>query len=126
MANREQQFKYSVHKYLPSELTVEGMNNPFRRGTPDNWYSGDKADLWVEWKFVSKLPKKRLNVERLLSPMQRQWLLREYEHGRNVAVIVGSAEGGLVFPDDTWLVPATAFNWMKRADIAKWIIKQTM
>ena len=58
-AKPETTFYTSVHRHLPSTdlLHREKMSNPYRGGTFDHWYSGKKADLWIEWKFVV-LPKR--------------------------------------------------------------------
>lgn len=132
MPNPEQSFKYSVHRYLePHDVDVEGMANPYRRGTPDNWYSGNKADLWVEWKFLRQLPpmiELANPKKKLLSPLQQHWLQRKHDHGRNVAVILGAKDGGLVFPGTSWQEPISREDFlsriMKRREIAEWILEK--
>lgn len=52
----ETTFIASVHKHLPKELHREKMNNPYSSGTPDVYYSGMKADLWIEYKFIPRIP----------------------------------------------------------------------
>ena len=65
-------------------------NNDYTSGVPDVWFSGTKGDLWVEFKFVSKLPQKvPLRPYELLSALQEKWLRERYEEGRNVAMIIG-------------------------------------
>ena len=51
----ENNFISSVHKHLPMKLYRMKNNNPYNGGIADVWYSGSKADLWIEYKFV-KLP----------------------------------------------------------------------
>ena len=48
----ETQFANSVNGKLPLRgvLHREKMNNPYRGGTADWWYSGRRADLWCEYK----------------------------------------------------------------------------
>ena len=124
----ETTFYTSVHKHLPppSELYREKMSNPYRAGGADFWYSGNKRDLWVEWKFVV-LPKRDDTPIRIdLSPLQREWLRRRHEEGRNVAVIVGCKEGGVAFRECNWEgTPLTcaAFKLFlqPRAELANWI-----
>ncbi len=68
------------------------MHNAYRGGTPDVWYSGKAADLWVEYKWVPKFGKL---VVPNLSPLQLDWLTKRKAEGRNVLVVVGSKAGAL-------------------------------
>lgn len=100
----ETTFYQSVHRHLPAETSLhrEKMANPYRGGTADHWYSGTKADLWVEWKFI-KLPARDKTIIKVgLSPLQLDWMKRRYEEGRNVWVIVGFREGGVIMRDLEW------------------------
>ena len=82
------------------------MHNPYRGGTADVWYSGNLDDLWVEYKWIAKLPKKALiRLERELSPLQQRWLKGRHDEGRNVAVILGTPEGAWVFEGAAWMEP---------------------
>lgn len=99
----ETKFIQRINRLLPLKMGLhyEKMNNPYRRGTADSWYSGDKADLWVEWKYLPTLPKV-IYPQKLLHPLQRAWLNGRYKEGRNVVVIIGCPEGGVVLEDATW------------------------
>lgn len=115
----ETTFYESVHRHLPpvTELWREKMANPYRGGTADTWYSGRRIgrckshDLWVEWKFID-LPVRDSTVINLvdgkkppISELQQSWLRDRHLEGRNVWVIVGCAEGGVVFTDMEWERP---------------------
>lgn len=98
-----------VHKYLPDEdlFHREKMANPWRGGTADCWYSG-VIDLWVEWKFI-ELPNRPETIIDLtagkdppLSHLQQQWITRRQAEGRNVWVIVGCKQGGVVLRGRQW------------------------
>lgn len=127
----ETTFINSVHRYLPTPTSPhrEKMNNPYRGGTADVWYSGTKADLWVEYKFIPRIPKKGRIVP-ALSALQLDWLRKRHEEGRNVAVIVGCKEGGIVFHDESWVVgmPAELFKQrlIDRKDLAHYITRFVM
>lgn len=99
----ETRFIQRINRLLPLKMGLhyEKMNNPYRRGTADSWYSGDKADLWVEWKYLPTLPKV-IYPQKLLHPLQRAWLNGRYKEGRNVVVIIGCPEGGVVLEDAAW------------------------
>lgn len=124
MSKPENTFIRGVHKHLPVSIYHEKMNNPFRAGTPDVWYSGPGSDLWVEYKYLQRIPKKA-EITADLSPRQLQWLNARYDQGRNVAVIVGSPEGGIVLENGAWehsFCPV-AFRSMllSRQELAGWI-----
>jgi hypothetical protein len=130
----ENSFRASVHRYLCSSVYQEKMCNPYRGGTPDDWYSGPVADLWIEYKFLSKIPV-RVDVELLkgkepmLSHLQADWLRERLKEGRNVRVVVGCPEGGVIFADleweQAWAPAAFRKRILSRQDIAAFINKFT-
>jgi hypothetical protein len=104
----ESVFIESIHKHFPSKTSPhrEKMNNPYRGGTADMWYSGHRGDLWIEYKFLAEIPRVVLPD---LTPLQRQWLDRRYDEGRKVWVIVGCHEGGVVYKSrHYWNCPMSA------------------
>ena len=113
----------SVHKKLPKSY-AEKNNNPYRSGTPDVWYSGVEGDLWVEYKYLPALPK-RTEVLPDLSPRQKRWLGNRLDEGRNVAVVLGTPEGGVIYRDRAWLVPLTPAEFRAKMvsvqAVADWI-----
>jgi hypothetical protein len=129
-AKPENTFRQGVHKYLPSELHHEKMCNPYSSGTPDDWYSGNRGDLWVEYKYLPKVPLRAEVVpEKLLSPLQLRWLNGRYTEGRLVAVVIGCPEGGVILRDQEWMHSYTAQMFrdrlVPRRDIAQWITQTT-
>lgn len=114
MSGPETNFYNSVHRHLPpvSELYRMKTNNPYVSGPADFWFSGSGRDLWVEYKFIA-LPKRDTTIIDLtahsaktqpdLSVLQQDWLNGRYDEGRNVWVIVGCKEGGVVLKDKTWM-----------------------
>lgn len=131
-AKPETAYYTGVHRYLKgSGIYHEKMYNPLRGGTPDVWYSGTLADLWVEYKFVKDLPKAAsVDVTKLLSPLQLMWLNTRLLEGRNVAVVVGSPVGGLVFVNGNWnSARPTAASFeagLSKAQVADYIRRRTM
>ena len=106
MGKPETRYYSAVHKLLPSKLHREKMHNPYRGGTADVWYSGNLDDLWVEYKWLANLPKKApVCLDKLLSPLQQQWLLGRHEEGRNIVVILGTPDGAWVFDGASWKEP---------------------
>lgn len=109
-AKPETNFSNALRKALSEQcLEVYSMknNNEYVAGVPDLWFSGPRADLWIEMKFVQKLPVKvPLRPYELLSSLQSKWLRDRYNEGRNVAVIIGckrrSNLEGIVLRDLAW------------------------
>ena len=117
-----------VHKAL-SDVYHEKNHNTYRGGTADCWYSGDAGDLWVEYKYVPKLPKRTEFLIPDLSALQARWLGNRLDEGRNVAVILGTPKGGVIFRDREWLVGVSLAKLPERLlsvkQVAEWIKSQT-
>lgn len=143
----ENTFIASVHRKFGPRLLpyFEKNSNPWRSGTPDVYYSGDVGDLWVEYKFdpsikaakitkVAKLIKvpTLIKVPKLilpdLSPRQMCWLNDRHAEGRNVAVILGTPDGGVIYRNKEWCEPLSAIDLAARLQsreaIARWIHSQ--
>lgn len=68
------------------------------------WYSGNKKDLWIEYKFLPSIPKK-VDIKLDLSDLQKLWLRNRYNEGRSLAVICGCKAGGVLLTDLMWELP---------------------
>ncbi len=118
-----------IHRLIPT-VYAEKMHNMYRGGTADVFYSGMLGSLWVEYKFLPKIPS-RPSTEILpdLSERQRKWLGDRFNDGRLVAVVVGTPEGGVLYRDCSWNTPitTTAFRelLLPNSDIAGWIQSRT-
>lgn len=125
-AKPENTFIRSVHKFLQSTY-FEKTNNPWRSGTPDVWYSGNRGDLWVEYKFIPRIPRSQ-NILPDLTPRQRRWLNSRLDEGRNVAVVLGTPSGGVIYRNKTWSDPMTTEQieaaLVPRDEIARWIFNE--
>jgi hypothetical protein len=100
----------------------EKMSNPYRGGTPDVYYEGEKDCLWVEFKWYPRTPKKISTFEKL-SALQTAWVKRAYGSGRNVAIIAGSPAGAMIV---TKLDEDTEFPFVPQPekDVSQWIWSQ--
>jgi len=134
MSKPETTFTAGVHKYLPpgrEDPYWMKNNNLYTSGIWDVWYSGDFQDLWVEYKFVV-LPKQgKTLITPGLSELQMDWGRKRCAEGRNLAVIVGCKEGGVIMTKQTeWMRQWTRDEFMQqlktRKDIAIWLMGQTM
>lgn len=120
MSGPENTFIQSVHRHLPpvSELYRMKNHNQYTAGIADVWYSGD-YDLWVEYKFIAVPKRADTVIEHVgtksgqVTPLQDDWLASRHKQGRNVWVIVGSKEGGVVYQNMTWRQPTTAGEFLK-------------
>jgi hypothetical protein len=97
----ETSFYQALHRHLPRGLYHEKMHNPYHGGTWDVWYSGAR-DLWVEYKHVLLPVRPATLVPIALSALQLEWGRARYAEGRNLAVIVGCREGGVLLRDLAW------------------------
>ena len=80
----ENQFISGVHKHLPLDVYHMKTNNPYIAGIPDCYYSGPGGDLWIEYKFIPKLPT-RVPIVVNLSALQLHWLDSRHAAGPCVA-----------------------------------------
>lgn len=106
---------------------AEKMNNPWRAGTPDVWYSGDRGDLWIEYKYIERIPRSP-EILPDLTPRQKRWLNNRFDEGRNVAVVLGTPTGGVIYRNKDWLRPLDSESLaglvVPRDEIARWIFSQ--
>lgn len=94
----ESQFISGVHKHLVHSVYRMKNHNAYVGGIPDCWYSGNKNDLWIEYKYIP-VSKPRIIVKPDLSPLQVRWISKRYLEGRDTWVIVGCKAGGVVYID---------------------------
>ena len=136
MPTPENTFISSVHRYFPAPSNGRRRNpyfmknnNIYTAGIWDVWYSGMGADLWVEYKWIA-LPKRDTTmIDIALSDLQEDWGAERMNEGRNLAVIVGCKEGGVLFRDHEWENPISVRDFRKRIwsrpELANWIMKAT-
>lgn len=131
-AKPETTFINGVHKHLnPGRVDpyYVKMHNEYAGGIWDCWYSGKARDLWIEYKFIT-IPKRPTTIIfPELSELQVQWGAQRYAEGRNLAVIIGCKEGGVILEDLEWEngIAASAFKVQVRSrkEIAEWIVSRT-
>lgn len=97
----ETTFWQSLRKKLVPRVYALKLNLRFTAGVPDCWLSGSKDDLWLELKYVQKLPP-AVDCTKLLSERQQDWIRRRYAEGRNVGVLIGSPDGHVYYPCLSW------------------------
>jgi len=127
----ENKFIGRVHKQLDKICSVYHMknHNQYIGGIPDVWYSGKSGDLWIEYKYVDPLPVKvPIRPASLLSTLQIDWLKARHTEGRNVAVVIGCKDGGVILHYGEWVaeIPVHTFKSLIKSvsDLAEWIKEQ--
>lgn len=125
----ENVFRGGVHRHIPAgALYHMKTNNPYLAGPPDDWYSGRRADLWVEYKWIPTITPAQC-LRPALTALQQQWINGRYEEGRSVWVIVGCKDGGVIHRDQEWDTPTSVDEFRRRiitrAEIAKHILDYT-
>jgi len=111
-----------IHKYLPPEMSVEKMNNPFRAGPWDFYYDCWNRDGWSEHKYMARSFKEvRFDwaMDNLLSPRQKLWGLQRLHNGRRVCIITGFRDKSISIAHPYYRIerPFTA------KEAAEWICK---
>ena len=122
----ESGFTTTVHNKLPKTVYRWKIQATMTGGIPDAYYSGNKADLWIEYKLLNALPKKQstLLIPKL-SALQSKWLRARYKEGRNVAVILGHKTGSYIFTNLEWEAGITQDKLtLSRKELAEWIVQQ--
>jgi hypothetical protein len=86
----EHSYIKAIHRLLPSTVYKWKINDNFHGGVADAYYSGPAGDLWIEYKYLSRPPKRRNTVVKTcLTDQQLHWLTSRQSEGRNVALIIG-------------------------------------
>lgn len=123
----ENRFITSVNDKIPKIVHREKMHNIYRGGTFDVWYSGSNADLWIEYKWIPRIPV-RGRVVPDLSPLQLLWGRERAAEGRSVIVVVGCPSGGVIFSlPFAWEEGVSAEEFRKglltKSTLAAWIYR---
>jgi hypothetical protein len=123
----EHRYRNRIKKKLPTSIDVWSIHDSFTGGVPDVWYSGCDGDLWIEYKYFPRIPRKPIDLtsgkQPKLSRLQQHWLNRKLTHGRSVCVVVGFPDGGVILIDGEWMEPFDPNELMKTNDEIADVIK---
>lgn len=92
----EHSFVKAVHKHLHPEVYRWKINDRFTGGVPDAFYAGPAGILFVEYKFIAKLPVRGDAIPTGLSSLQIQWLTRMASYEVPSLVIIGTQNEGVL------------------------------
>lgn len=105
----EHLYRTKIRRKLGAAIDVWSVHDSYTAGVPDHWYSGWVADLWAEYKYFPKHPKKNIDLTSGKNPkltrLQQHWLNRKLAQGRAVWVVVGFPDGGVILKDGAWMHP---------------------
>lgn len=122
----ETTFWQSLRKKLVPRVYALKLNLRFTAGVPDCWLSGSEDDLWLELKYLQKVPP-MVDPKALLSELQQDWLRKRYAEGRRVGVLIGSVDGHVYFPGLSWEEAMTRGTFTQQSqstkDIAEMLIE---
>jgi hypothetical protein len=80
------------------------INDTYAGGVPDCYYCDIGGQLFVEYKYVPKVPKLETTwLIPKLSGNQKLWLQNRHLQKVDVAVVLGTPEGAIVFTDLSWI-----------------------
>lgn len=124
----ESQYTAAINRKLRDSIYVWKIMNTMQNGIPDCWYSGDKNDLFAEFKYIKKIPKRNSTlIKPDLSRLQSKWLTDRYKEGRNVCVILGSPIGAYIYKNPSWMnSKITKCDLiLNQKQVVEWILSQT-
>lgn len=117
----ESGYTRKIGNLLRSDVYTWKISDRFTAGIPDAYYSGPVADIWVEYKLISK-PPQTTKQSAALSDLQEKWLRGRMEEGRNVAVIVGlGTKNGVILTGEEMFNPIDLGAAISCKEIADWI-----
>ena len=113
----EHSFVKSVHRKLPVDLYKWKTHDSYTNGVPDAMYAGNKAILFIEYKYVPALPKiKTTPIKINLSKLQLQWLNNFVDMGHNAGVVVGTVGNNIfILLVILWNTPISIEIFLKKA-----------
>ena len=97
----EHSFVKAVHRKLPADVYRWKIHDTYTGGVPDAMYAGPAGLLFVEYKYLKKLPKKPSTpIKTGLSELQIAWLERMRLYNILVLTIIGSPPGAVILSRD--------------------------
>ena len=122
----EHSFIKSVHRYLSPDVFKWKIHDTYTGGVPDAMYGGPAGLLFVEYKYVKKLPAKDTTLLRTsLSVQQVNWLDRLSSFKQRSAVVIGCEDTAVILLDGKWTANISKSYYLEHAisrkNVAEWI-----
>lgn len=112
---------HSKFKTIGVAPYFEKMHNAYRGGTWDVWYSGNKGDMWIEYKWSPKAFQWGILIPPL-TPLQAKWGRQRENEGRLLRVVYGCPTGCQIFYSSAeWEAGHHVLNLISETDTARWI-----
>lgn len=113
---REKEFINKVHKHLPKQIYSWKINDAYHGGVPDAFYSGPQGHCFIEYKYVSTLPKKEESkIEINLSVQQRIWLTQQKKNNIFTYVVLGTPD--LVYITEDFTIKHITLKKLKKSGV---------
>ena len=128
----EHGFVKSVHSHLSSDVYKWKIRDTYTGGIPDVFYSGPRCMMFIEYKYIKKLPvRSKTNIKCSISPLQHLWLHRMYDQGHKVAVVLGVDHEALIMQyPKVWKEPISKKyfqdNCVPFKQVTTWIEEQCL
>ncbi len=128
----EHGFIKSVHSHLPSTVYKWKIRDTYTGGIPDVFYAGPQCMMFIEYKYIKKLPvRSKTNIKCNISALQQEWLQRMYNQEHKVAVVLGVGREALIMQYPiVWKEPITKSyfqdNCVPFKQVSKWIEQQCL
>lgn len=124
----EHSFVKSIHNYLNPNVYKWKIHDTYTGGVPDAFYSGPVCSLFVEYKYIKKMPKRDSTIlKHSLSKLQEAWLER-VKLATPVALILGIGDTALIIVDD-FSANISKMHYIDacipRKEVAEWIFNLT-
>lgn len=122
----EHSFIKSVHRYLSPDVFKWKIHDTFAGGVPDSFYAGPAGILFVEYKYIKKLPvRDNTLLKTSLSVNQIQWLNRMTDFNQRAAVVIGCEDTAVILLDKQWTTNISKSYYIEHAiprkSVATWI-----
>lgn len=96
----EHSYIRSIHRLLPKNILIWKVNDTFASGVPDAFYAGPRGTLFIEYKYVKKLPvRSATKIKTCITPIQLLWLNRYQTFGHEAYVVVGCGCQSIIVDD---------------------------
>ena len=127
----EHSFIKSVHRKLPTSMVQWKIHDTFTGGVPDVMYGGPSGILFVEYKYIPKLPVRETTVQKTsLRPLQIQWLNKMVGCCQKAALIIGVEDYAVILLAKEWTANITRSYYIShkipRGEVSAWRVKQCM
>jgi hypothetical protein len=125
----EHSFIKAVHRSLPSEVYRWKICDTFTGGVPDAFYAGPAGTIFIEYKYIKEIPKKKTTkIKNTLSSLQKLWLTQMESFDQAVAAVIGVGNNVIVLSNSALWENDISQEWytkhkMTKTAFVNWLYK---